>query len=318
MSATTLRVGAIVLTHNSSEDLPDCIAGLIAQKGVDLRVIVVDNASQPDERARIEAIFCAALPDGRVLSAADTRPEDVAALPAVFLRNEVNGGYSAGNNIGARLAAAIGCDAVLIINPDVRISEPSYVATLCEEVLAGPKTAVACSALRNLSDEQENPMTEPSFVQELLWPVKMIAVGLFRSRKTVLPLPASRFRVDKVSGACFMIRTDFLRQVGFFDETVFLYCEESILMAQVRMAGRHMVMIPNIEALHAHRGDVKGDPLRRFQVWAKSRHQFHKCFSGYNIFGQTLLAISRRMTLELIRGRAALGRLRNGAAGRRT
>lgn len=316
MSAAILRVGAIVLTHNSSEDLPDCIAGLILQKGVDLRVIVVDNASQPDERARMEANFCYALPDGRVLPAANTLPEDLATLPAMFLRNEVNGGYSAGNNIGARLAVAIGCDAVLIINPDVRISEPSYVATLCEEVLAGAKTAVACSMLRNLSGEQENPMTEPSFVQELLWPVKMIAVGLFRSRKTVLPLPDSRCRVDKVSGACFMIRTDFLLQVGFFDETVFLYCEESILMAQVRMAGRHMVMIPNIEALHAHRSDVKGDPLRRFQVWTKSRSQFHKFYGVYNIFGQTLLAVSRRMTLELIRGRGVLKQLRKWFSGK--
>jgi GT2 family glycosyltransferase len=96
MSATTLLVGAVILTYNSTEDLRDCLAGLIAQTGIDLRIIVVDNASRLEERVRMEADFLDALPEGRFLPADDDNPEDVAAIAAVFLRNVVNGGYSAG------------------------------------------------------------------------------------------------------------------------------------------------------------------------------------------------------------------------------
>ena len=64
-------------------------------------------------------------------------------MPAVFLRNGSNTGYSAGNNIGARLATELGCEAMLIINPDVRIDNPIYVAGLTELVKADPRTAVA-------------------------------------------------------------------------------------------------------------------------------------------------------------------------------
>ena len=215
MTGQPLRIAAVVLTYNSTDDLPDCLSGLLAQAGVDLRVIVVDNASRPEARATLEADFLAALPGGRVLDVEAARPKDLADRTAVFLRNPVNAGYSAGNNIGARLAAALGCEAVLVINPDVRIDDPDYIAILFDLVMADPKTAVACSKLRSLSGMHENPMCEPSFSEELLWPMRMISARLWRASAGPQP-PTATSRVDKVSGACFMIRSDFLRLIGFF------------------------------------------------------------------------------------------------------
>ena len=69
MTRAQSRVGAVVLTYNSADDLPDCLAGLRAQRGVDLQVIVVDNASKLDERARMKAIFHEVLPEGLILAA---------------------------------------------------------------------------------------------------------------------------------------------------------------------------------------------------------------------------------------------------------
>ena len=306
-----MRVGAVILTYNSSDDLPDCLSGLIAQDGVELCVIVVDNASQPAALAQMEKDFRFAFPDAPLLSASDIIPRKAAHQAALFLRNGHNDGYSAGNNIGARVAAALDCNAVLIVNPDIRISNSDYVRTLAELITADPKTAVACSAIRNLKGIEENPMREPSFLEELFWPFAMISAGLLRIRKPTPPIPKSLCRIDKASGSCFMIRTDFLRHIGFFDETVFLYCEEAILGAQVRAAGWHMMMEPGIEALHCHQISSKGDPVVRFDAWMKSRGQFHRNYGGYGFFRQTLLAGSRMMCIGLVRGRAALGRLRN-------
>lgn len=314
MTGHPLRVGAVVLAYNSDDDLPDCLAGLIAQTGVDLRIIVVDNNSRPDARTRMETAFRAALPGGRILDADEAQHGDLSDLPAVFVRNSVNGGYSAGNNIGARLASAIGCEAVLIVNPDVRLSDPGYVAALGDLILADPNTAVACSAVRNLSGAQENPMIEPGFAEEMLWPVTMLTAGLFARRSPAPPLPTAPCRVAKVSGACFLIRTDFLRRIGFFDETVFLYCEESILMAQVRAAGWHMMMDPGREALHAHRSSAKGNPLPRFRAWRRSRSRFHAVHGGYGLVGRAVLAVSRAMTMGLVGAREFFKRLRSGGA----
>lgn len=309
MSVRCQRVGAVVLTYNSTGDLPDCLAGLVTQEGVDLRVIVIDNASSPEARSQMEKDFLAALPGASVLDSETALPKEIVASSGIFLRNNINGGYSAGNNIGARIAALIGCDAVLIVNPDVRIFSSTYVATLAALITADPKTAVACSAIRNLSGAHENPMAEPSLLEELLWPLKMIGVELYRG-KPGPPLPVTPFKIEKASGACFLVRTDFLKKIGFFDQAVFLYCEESILRAQTRAEGYHMMMDPRLEVLHAHRSITKGDPLPRFRAWSKSRSHYHALHSGYGLISRTLLAGSRWVTLALVRGRSDLRRLR--------
>lgn len=297
MTGAQRRVGAVVLTYNSSQDLPACLAGLLTQRGLDLRVIVVDNASKSDERARLEAIFREFHPEGRILAAEAAADPDTSA---VFLCNDVNSGYSAGNNIGARYAAEIGCEAVLIVNPDVRIYDQDYVSSLVDLITMDAKTAVACSAVTNLSGGQENPMTEPRFIEELVWPVKMVFGRFLPTKDAFDSLPMTPFRVERVSGACFLIRVDFLRRIGFFDETVFLYCEESILYAQVRAAGWNMIMDPLRNVLHAHRTAAKGDQLQRFRNWARSRGRFHAAYSGYGAMEQALLAGSRSLMLALI------------------
>lgn len=307
MSLPKRRVGAVVLTYNSTDDLPDCFESLIRQLGVDLRVIVVDNASRPEERARMEEIFHSFFPDGEVMNT-DTAPTTESR--AVFLGNTLNVGYSAGNNIGARFAVARDCESVLIINPDVRIEDPQYIISLADLIAKDGKTAVACSDVSNLAGQHENPKIEPRFVEELLWPLKMI-FGQFLPKTDAKFTPlAIPFQVEKVTGACFLIRSDFLRLIDFFDESVFLYCEESILCAQVRQAGWHMLMDPSRYALHSHRSEAKGDPLPRFQLWAESRARYHAQYSGYGMMKRAMLAGSRCVMLGLVTLKSALKKRR--------
>ena len=154
-------------------------------------------------------------------------------------------------------------------------------------------------------------MTEPGFIEELLWPVKMLTIGLLRRRPLVAPLPAKPFRVAKVSGACFLIRMDFLLQIEFFDESVFMYCEESILHAQVRAAGWHMIMDPRLNVLHAHHTNSKGNQVSRFRLWAASRKQFHMVYGGHGKFRQSFLEASRHLTLAMIQSKAFFKELWN-------
>jgi hypothetical protein len=299
MIETQQRIGAVVLTYNSSEDLLNCLIGLRAQQGVNLQIIVVDNASKPDERSRLKAIFLEVLPMGIILPANGTMDVDASA---VFLCNDINSGYSAGNNIGARFAVASGCEAVLIINPDARIEDPDYLVELFGLITVNTKTAVACSALTNLLGIHENPMIEPGFWEEFFWPLQMIIKRFFYRQIIRKPSFNKPQRVEKVSGACFLIRTDFLLQIDYFDETVFLYCEEAILSAQVQRAGWNMMMDPRQHALHSHSHSsmAEGKQYNRYMNWAKSRGKFHATYSQYGVLRQAFLAESRRTILVLI------------------
>lgn len=86
-------VTAIVVTYESADVLPACLAALNAE-GID--VIVVDNASR------------------------DTTQQIAAGLGARVIANRSNQGYGRANNAGVR--AAEGAAFCLIVNPDVVIA----------------------------------------------------------------------------------------------------------------------------------------------------------------------------------------------------
>jgi GT2 family glycosyltransferase len=298
-------ITAVVLTYNSVDDLPDCLDGLVEQQGCDLRICVVDNASTPSNRAAMLAALKEKASPVVVLSAAEAAsgPIDPAA-GALFVQNDVNSGYSAGNNIGAKLAVRLGSDAVLIVNPDVRIADSRYVCKLAAGLFSQPRYAVAASAMRNLAGQNENPMHELGFLEELAWPMWMLL-----SRFGVRP-PSRRRRtsdVEKVSGCCLLLRTEVLRELGFFDETVFLYCEEAILAAQLRRLGRKIVYMPELEAVHAHKVSAKGDSARRTSQWIRSRRYYHLNYSEYGPVRRFLLAVSQQMVLGLLKVQHHLG-----------
>lgn len=292
------RIGAIVLTHNSVSDLPACLDGVLFQRDVDVRVIVVDNASTPENRAAMEAVFLERAPDGCIVDTASANPALVERNRAIFVRSSRNAGYSAGNNIGARLAVAAGCEAVLIVNPDIRIDDPVYLAMLWGEMGPIADCMVGASRVVGIDGRDHHPLRENTYWEELFW-MRQYGPQRFRPRPWVLP-PAGTLPIeaDKVHGSCLMIRSSFLKAVGFLDEAVFLYCEESILAAQVRAAGGRLMVFPRVQALHAHIASTKGNPSRRMLQFIKSRLYYLKAYSGYGP--------ARLMTLRASYGLLAL------------
>ena len=84
------------------------------------------------------------------------------------MRNDQNTGYSAGNNIGIRYAVEVGCDAVLILNPDIRITDPNYLATLSTEMQIRPECLIAASRIINLSGLDEHPLRLKKFLGRVI------------------------------------------------------------------------------------------------------------------------------------------------------
>lgn len=298
------RLGVVILTYNSESDLPLCLQSVVAQQGVALEIIVVDNGSRRTSRDTMRAAFHAALPSGRDIRSEDAMPADYRYGSGLFVSNDCNSGYSAGNNIGARRAIALGCEAVLVINPDVRIERTDYLARLADTLFASDCNAVAASTVWNLAGVDENPMFEPRFHQELLAPVLLLLAGLSGKRSGPKATRPGSTSIPKFSGCCFLIRSTFLEQIGFFDENVFLYCEEAILAEQVRRAGLRSVCNREISAIHAHRTSEKGDPVRLLSLWAQSRRYYHARYLGTGVAGLLALRLSHETLLAMTKLRA--------------
>ncbi len=302
------RIGAVVLTYNSEADLPACLEGLLAQEDVELRLVVVDNASTPAERAEMEDIFSSHVAGGVVCGASEATPERVARASAAFLRNDRNVGYSAGNNIGARLAVGLGCEAVLIVNPDVRIHDPRYLAKLWGEMRADPGCAVGASRIVNLDGKDEHPIREAGFWEELLW-VRQMGPRALRPGPYVQPPDGpDPVEAEKLHGCCLLIRSSFLEDTGYLDEGVFLYSEEPILAAKVRAAGLRLMLFPRIEAVHAHVAATKGNSSRRMGLFIRSRLYYLDRYAGYGPFALAALHFSYGVFSMLHAAKARLSR----------
>lgn len=115
------RVAAVVPSHHGRRWLGSCLAALAAQRDAAFTaVIVVDDGST----------------DGSVSWLAETqRGVDVVARPA-------QGGFACAANDGLRRAAALGCDAVALVNTDVELAEDWLARTI--GALRPGDAAVAC------------------------------------------------------------------------------------------------------------------------------------------------------------------------------
>lgn len=286
--AASRHVAVVVLNYNSERDLMVSAPQLAAQTHVKNTLILVDNASRADSVDQLKSWLLAWRPDAVIGMQAEVdrwiENNPVAAGEPgriYFITHHENRGYSAGNNIGIRLADMLGADAVLIANPDMRIEDPSYVATLAQNLFSDERHYVAASRIVGLDGRDQNPLREPLFWEEILWPL-YIARRWFKWNTYVQQVDETRaIAVPKVSGCCLLLRMTFLRSTGCLDENVFLYCEEPILSARVRTAGGVVLYVPALTAVHAHVASEKGDSALRMPKFITSRKYYLRVYGGY-------------------------------------
>ena len=296
-----MKIAAIILNYNSAADTMKCLGLLQKQRGVDLHVIVVDN-SLPDYRLQITDYTQLFIAKGsktfgstlNFLSPKAQRPMVQQSTEVIYA--EENRGYSAGNNIGLRRATEIGAKYALVINPDMELTDVNYIARLVEVMERDEDIVVAATDVVTPEGIHQNPMLPDGDWHSAFGWVKEIF-----SRKK--PVDTYSF-IDnykeshvcaKVSGCCLMLRMSFVEEIGYFDEYPFLYCEEAILARQVEMAGKKMYYLADTQAVHRHVKSEKGDPVKRFKHWERSRIYFYRRYSKDSWWGRWISILSMRL-----------------------
>ena len=271
-----MKIAIIILNYNSSADCRKCISYLKQQVGIEQEIIIVDNSSTVNERKAVETLC--------------------KEQGCTFIANGENRGYNAGNNVGLRYAAEKGYEYALIANPDMEFPQKNYLATLIETMRANEDVVVCGSDIVGPDGTHQSPMgRDGNWRSSFAW-----IRDIFRKKRQsdaydFIDNHKESHYCHKVSGCCFMIKTSFLKEINFFDEKVFLYCEEAILSRQVEQAGKKMYYLATSQAVHRHINNEKGDPVRRFKVWGKSRCYFIDRYSNDHWFGKQLAKLSMKM-----------------------
>ena len=270
------KIATIILNYNSSADCRKCIGYLKAQQGVEQEIIVVDNCSREDDRKAVAALC--------------------KEQGCTFIANNENKGYNAGNNVGLRYAAEKGYEYALIANPDMEFTQTDYLATLVAQMQTDDDIVVCGSDIIGADGIHQSPMgKDGNWRGSFGWIKDVFGKKKKSDAYDFIDNYSESHYCHKVSGCCFMIRMPFLKEIGFFDENVFLYCEEAILSRQVEIAGKRMYYLATAQAVHRHVKNEKGDPVKRFKTWGKSRSYFIDRYSNDHWLGKQIAKLSMRL-----------------------
>jgi GT2 family glycosyltransferase/glycosyltransferase involved in cell wall biosynthesis len=288
------RVTVVIVTYNSAAVLPACLDSLPdGMAGVPYELVVADNAST------------------------DAGPELVATLaPAAKVvdlgRNQ---GYAAGINAAVRAAAP--SDAVLVLNPDIRLGSGSVHPLLA--ALARPGTGIAVPRLVDVDGRlqyslRREPTVLRALVEALLGGRRARRLGLLSE---VVGRPAS-YEQPRTShwatGAAMLISRSCLEAVGPWDESFFLYSEETEFALRARDAGFALRYVP--KAVFVHLGGEGATDPRLWTLLTLNRVRLYRRRHGRTRAGAFLAAVTVNEALRATTGstthRAALGALLRG------
>ncbi|MEH0421058.1 glycosyltransferase family 2 protein [Streptomyces sp. B21-083] len=274
-------VAVIVVTWNSASVLPGFLAALPdGMAGLDWRLVVADNDSADDT---VEVLRTLA-PD------------------ATVVQTGRNAGYAAGVN--AALGAAGEYEAVLICNPDIRMRE-GCAKRLMDSLGEGVGIAVPL-LYEEGRDTPHRSLRRESSVTRALGEALIgnTRAGRFPRLSELVTDPAAyqrSTRADWATGALMAISGDCLAACGRWDESFFLYSEETEYCLRARDLGYATQLEPTAEAVHLG-GDSQVSP-RLWTILTVNRVRLYRKRHGP-------LATAAFRTAVLLRetSRAALGR----------
>ena len=231
------RIGVVVVSHDSEEDLPSCLAALTAASGVE-RIVVIDNASSDASREIVGAHE-----DDRVHLVAEA----------------ANSGFAGGCNRGFR-ALADDLDVLAFLNPDV-VVEPDCLVLCAAALAADPGLAGVAPRL------MRGDGTTVDSVGQVLKPLTLEVAD----RGYGAPPAPAQLRAEIVLAACgalAVFRRFALEAVadkaGPWAEHYFCFWEDLEIGWRLANHGWRIQTVPNAVARH-RRGAGAGEgwgPLR--------------------------------------------------------
>lgn len=258
----------VSLNYRTAEmTLRSARAALRAMEGLDAELVIVDNDSGDGSFDFIHnAVSTEAWAAGK---------------PIRVVQSGENGGFGAGNNVGirARLSDGSKPDYVYILNSDA-FPAPDAIRVLLEHLESHPDAGFAGSYIHGEDGAPHvTAFRFPSLWSELEGSARSGPLSrLLASRRVWIDVPETTQRVDWLAGASMMMRQSVLDEIGLFDETFFLYFEETDLCLRAARAGYETHYVR--DSAVAHIGSVSTGMKRWARVpgfWLDSRwHYFSK------------------------------------------
>lgn len=267
-----IDVAIAIVTYKSAQLTIDCLSSIEAERsgeGISIRVVVVDNASG-DAPAIAEAI-----------------EKNSWSSWVTLVRAPRNGGFAYGNNLAFRVAHDDRPpDYFHLLNPDTLVRKGA-IGALVRFLETHPDVGIVGSSLENL-DGSDWPIAFrfPSILSEIESGLQLrLASRILRRWVVAVQMSLVPQPIDWVPGASMMIRPSVFDAVGGFDETYFLYFEETDFCFRAKKAGYSTWYVPESRIMHIAGESTKvtgahAASKRLPSYWFESRRRYFMASNG--------------------------------------
>jgi N-acetylglucosaminyl-diphospho-decaprenol L-rhamnosyltransferase len=267
-----IDVAIAIISYRSADLTIGCLRSIEAERstpGLRIRVIVVDNASgdSPAIEQAIEANSWSSW--------------------VTLVRAPINGGFAYGNNLAFRIAHEDRPpDYFHLLNPDTLVRDGA-IGALVRFLETHPEVGIVGSSFENL-DGSDWPIAFrfPSILSEIESGLQLrLASRLLRRWAVAVEMSAVPQPIDWVPGASMMVRPAVFDAIGGFDETYFLYFEETDFCLRAKKAGFPTWYVPESRVMHiagqSTKVTVRNVALKRLPAyWFESRRRYFEVSYG--------------------------------------
>jgi len=292
----------VTVLYNSEPVLAEWLSGvrgLCADSDHQVYASVVDNASADDTVARL-------------------RDSLTTLDPIRLTAHPQNAGWGGGNNVGLRAydePEMASFDAVVFLNPDV-ILPAAALDSMCHALAEDP----AAGAVVPRMVDGQGASRVPAFPHFTLADSLLGLLGWRGRRVSRWQRPRNNGTIDDLDGgyaegSCVMVRQTALRDAGPFDETFFMYFDDTDLTRRLTAAGYGLRYLPDASAIDlpgkGSRARIDNDENRldRYVYYLASELRYYKKWHGQ----QTARWLARFKLWCDLPARTVIWRIRHGS-----
>lgn len=244
----------VILNYNDAKDTIECIESLSVLDYPDFHIVIVDNASNLEDRTLLKTL------EGK--------------KKTTIIYNSENLGYAGGNNVGIRYAYDNGADYVCVANNDITV-DPSFLTAMVETAQKCSNIGIVCPQIREYYNRNRISYGGGEIS---CFKGGVTICGINSYDEKVMNTPRT---VTFGHGCCMLIRKNVLDKVGFLPEQYFLYYEDTDFSYKVINSNFSVFYNPKAIIYHKESASTKrGSPNYQY-YFTRNRLLFIK--SNLNI-----------------------------------
>ncbi|MDI6720614.1 MAG: glycosyltransferase family 2 protein [Methanomicrobiales archaeon] len=211
-------VGVLILNYNNLSDTVETLRSVQSLNYENLKILLVENSTDKEVIERLRAQF-----------------------PTIqIIENEKNLGYAGGNNIGIQYLLDNGSDYILLLNNDVVLEQDALRRLI--EAMDKDSSCATCQPLVHYYDDRETVWSAGT--QMFLGYPRLYLKNQKDNIHGVFEPPFG------LVGCCLLMRVSAIRNVGLFDESLFLMHEETDWCIRAKAAGYHLLVVADAHVRH--------------------------------------------------------------------